>query len=291
MMRFRDFSIKTKLSILAVASAAIALALCCLGFVSNDVRMIKAAKVEAVPGPGQHAGLQQRGGPELSRRQGSPCLAPFAGIAAGDRPRRAAGRGRQGRRQLRQGPATSRDAAGLPRARAMPSPTRGPWNSGTRSSTTAKQVGSLAAWRQYERPAGATLRLREDFAFRDDPLVERRRVLHQLHAEGHRPADPRSGGNRPADLGRGRLQRPCQLGLRRRTRRPAHGLQSDARSDRGFGGGAADRLTTNWSSGCWPARPSCATRSPSGKRPTPPWNMPATWPRTPTAPRANSWPT
>ncbi len=46
MLRFRDFSIKTKLSLLAVASAAIALTLCCLGFVSNDVRMIKAAKVE-----------------------------------------------------------------------------------------------------------------------------------------------------------------------------------------------------------------------------------------------------
>lgn len=45
-MRFRDFSIKTKLTILAVASSALALALCSLGFVTNDVRMIKATKVE-----------------------------------------------------------------------------------------------------------------------------------------------------------------------------------------------------------------------------------------------------
>jgi two-component system, sensor histidine kinase len=46
MMRFRDFSIKTKLTVLAVTSSAIALALGCLAFVSNDVRIIKAAKVE-----------------------------------------------------------------------------------------------------------------------------------------------------------------------------------------------------------------------------------------------------
>jgi len=46
MVRFRDFSIKTKLQILAMASSVIALALCCLGFVGNDVRMIKATKVE-----------------------------------------------------------------------------------------------------------------------------------------------------------------------------------------------------------------------------------------------------
>jgi two-component system, sensor histidine kinase len=46
MVRFRDLSIKSKLQILAVASSAIALTLCCLGFVGNDVRMIKAAKVE-----------------------------------------------------------------------------------------------------------------------------------------------------------------------------------------------------------------------------------------------------
>jgi signal transduction histidine kinase/CheY-like chemotaxis protein/HPt (histidine-containing phosphotransfer) domain-containing protein len=46
MLRFRDYSIQTKLRILAVVSSVIALALCCLGFVGNDVRMIKAAKVE-----------------------------------------------------------------------------------------------------------------------------------------------------------------------------------------------------------------------------------------------------
>jgi two-component system, sensor histidine kinase len=46
MNRFRDYSIKTKLTVLAVASSAIALTLCCAGFVSNDVRMIRAAKVE-----------------------------------------------------------------------------------------------------------------------------------------------------------------------------------------------------------------------------------------------------
>jgi signal transduction histidine kinase len=46
MIRFRDFSIKTKLSFLAVTSSAIAIGLCCAGFVSNDVGMIKAAKVE-----------------------------------------------------------------------------------------------------------------------------------------------------------------------------------------------------------------------------------------------------
>ena len=46
MFRFRNFSIKTKFTLLAVASSAMALGLCCLGFVSNDVRMIKAAKVE-----------------------------------------------------------------------------------------------------------------------------------------------------------------------------------------------------------------------------------------------------
>ena len=45
-MRFRDFSIKSKISILAVASSAIAVALCCLGFVSNDLRRIKAAQVD-----------------------------------------------------------------------------------------------------------------------------------------------------------------------------------------------------------------------------------------------------
>jgi len=45
MPRFRDLSIKTKLIILATASGCVALLLCCLGFVFNDVRTIRAAKV------------------------------------------------------------------------------------------------------------------------------------------------------------------------------------------------------------------------------------------------------
>jgi two-component system, sensor histidine kinase len=66
MMRFRDLSIKSKLSILAVASSGIALALACLGFMSNDVRMLKEARVEQCRAVGDILGFNA--GPILGRR-------------------------------------------------------------------------------------------------------------------------------------------------------------------------------------------------------------------------------
>jgi signal transduction histidine kinase/CheY-like chemotaxis protein/HPt (histidine-containing phosphotransfer) domain-containing protein len=44
--RFRDLSVRTKLLVLVCASSGLVLGLCCLGFVTNDVRTIRAAKVE-----------------------------------------------------------------------------------------------------------------------------------------------------------------------------------------------------------------------------------------------------
>ena len=111
MIRFRDFSVKTKLSLVAVASSAVALALCCAGFVSNDVRMIRTAKVEQCQALADVLGLPMRGGAlglrdavaarivllqslksQAGHRSGKRCLTPGGKVlAAYDKdPRRAA---------------------------------------------------------------------------------------------------------------------------------------------------------------------------------------------------------
>ena len=143
MLRFRDFSIKTKLSLLAVASAAIALTLCCLGFVSNDVRMIKSAKVEECQTLANMLGFHstallksrdaQAAHALLQSLESQPSIDQAALLDADGNV--VAAYGTDPQRAVTPPPRTNGDGAGEGYAFTETAP----WNSGTRSSTTASR--------------------------------------------------------------------------------------------------------------------------------------------------------
>ncbi len=48
MLRFRDLSIRTKLVLLAMASASVALTLSCIGLAVNDIQMMRNSTVQSL---------------------------------------------------------------------------------------------------------------------------------------------------------------------------------------------------------------------------------------------------